>query len=59
MPGGTSNDFGLDFAQAPLTVAGTPVPAGAMLVTNGENSGDEHLFAVDVPRPARSSPTNR
>ncbi len=45
-PGANSNDFDLDFSLGPMTINGTAVPAGTLLVFNGDDN-PEKLFAVD------------
>ena len=47
-PGLSSNDYDLDFADAALNVGGTVVPAGSLLVFDGESSGVETLYAIDA-----------
>jgi hypothetical protein len=46
IPGGNSNNIGLQIVPAGLTLAGTAVPAGSLLVTNGAPNPDK-VFAVD------------
>lgn len=45
-PGASSNDFDLDFALGPMMINSTAVPAGALLVFNGDDS-PERLYALD------------
>jgi len=45
-PGEGANDFDLDVAPVALTLGGTPVPAGTLLVINGE-TGPAEIYAVD------------
>jgi len=46
VPGGSGNDFDLDFALEPLTIGGTSSPANSLLAVNGEaNPGT--LFALN------------
>jgi Ca2+-binding RTX toxin-like protein len=45
-PGATSNDFDLDFASEPLTIANTSVPANSLLAVNGDES-PEMLYALN------------
>lgn len=48
VPGGASNDIDLEFAAASITIGNTVIPKGTLLVLNGENSGNETLFALDA-----------
>jgi hypothetical protein len=45
-PGESANDFDLEIAPEALVLNGTPVPAGTLLVINGE-SGVAEIYAVD------------
>jgi hypothetical protein len=46
-PGLLSNDIDLDVTTAPISVGGTTVPTGTLLVLNSEDTGAETLFALD------------
>ena len=46
-PGANSNDYDLDYSTGPMTIDGTAIPAGTLLVFNGDDS-PENLYAVDV-----------
>jgi len=45
-PGEAANDADLEFAVEPIMLDATPIPAGTLLVTNGETSAAE-IYAVD------------
>ena len=45
-PGASSNDFDLDFAQADVNVGGKTVPAGSLLVGNGDDSPPT-IYGID------------
>lgn len=45
-PGASSNDYDLDYLDGPLTLGGTAVPAGSLLVANGDDAVDT-LYAID------------
>ncbi len=45
-PGAVSNEFDLDYLSEPLNINGNNVPAGSILVVNGDNSPDM-LYAID------------
>ena len=45
-PGSSSNDFDLDVADDPLVLGGTPVPAGSLLASNGDDAPDV-VYALD------------
>ncbi|MBT8143651.1 MAG: hypothetical protein KJO55_03060 [Gammaproteobacteria bacterium] len=44
-PGVSSNDYDLDFATGPMTIDGIAIPAGTLLVFNGDDS-PERLYAL-------------
>lgn len=46
-PGVNSDDFDLDYLDAGINLGGTAVAAGALLVTNGDDSPDT-VFAIDA-----------
>ncbi len=46
-PGVNSNDYDLDYSLGPMTIGGTPIPAGTLLVFNGDDFV-ETLYAVDT-----------
>lgn len=49
-PGNSSNDFDLDYALSEMTIGGSAVPAGSLLIFNGDDS-PETLYAEvsDIP----------
>ncbi len=46
-PGANSNDYDLDYAENGMTISGVNVPAGSLLVFNGDDS-PEVMYAVDA-----------
>ncbi|MGH2730432.1 MAG: hypothetical protein ACRDJI_07450, partial [Actinomycetota bacterium] len=46
VPGGSGNDFDLDFALEPLTVGGVTLPTNSLLAVNGESS-TETLYGLN------------
>lgn len=45
-PGGSANDFDIDYAEGPITIAGVTEPAGTALILNGE-TGVLEIYAFD------------